>query len=123
MSASVAFLVPGEPVPKARARTTKNGTYTPRRTLDAQARVAAEWHLARPAGWHPDPEARYELTVIVHCKHRRRCDLDNLAKLVMDALNGLAWVDDAQIDILTVHRYHVTKDPHTVIHIERLDLQ
>lgn len=33
---------------------------------------------------------------------RRRCDIDNLAKLPMDALNGIVWKDDSQIVQLVV---------------------
>jgi len=34
----------------------------------------------------------------------KRPDADNMAKLVMDALNGIAWVDDAQITDLSVQK-------------------
>ncbi len=34
-------------------------------------------------------------------------DLDNLAKAVMDSLNGVAWVDDAQVYRLTVSKWIV----------------
>lgn len=41
-----------------------------------------------------------------HCRHPRpfhtqRPDLDNLIKAVTDALTGIVWVDDCQIDALT----------------------
>ena len=32
-------------------------------------------------------------------------DIDNLAKAILDALNGIAWVDDAQIVGLEVHKW------------------
>ena len=32
-------------------------------------------------------------------------DVDNVAKLVLDALNGVAWVDDTQVTTLTVQKY------------------
>jgi len=33
-----------------------------------------------------------------------RCDLDNCAKAVLDALNGVAWVDDSQVSRLVVEK-------------------
>lgn len=35
--------------------------------------------------------------VAFYMQDRRRVDYDNLAKLVTDALNGVAYVDDSQI--------------------------
>ena len=32
-------------------------------------------------------------------------DVDNIAKLVLDALNGIAWEDDTQVTTLTVQKY------------------
>lgn len=32
-------------------------------------------------------------------------DADNIAKLVLDSLNGAAWVDDTQVNILSVQKY------------------
>ena len=34
----------------------------------------------------------------------RSIDLDNAAKIALDALNGVAWVDDRQIERLTIIR-------------------
>lgn len=37
-------------------------------------------------------------------------DLDNIAKLVMDALNGIAWADDAQVTSLSVSKADRLRD-------------
>jgi Holliday junction resolvase RusA-like endonuclease len=34
----------------------------------------------------------------------RRGDIDNYTKLILDALNGVAWVDDRQIAAITVRK-------------------
>jgi len=48
-------------------------------------------------------------------------DLDNLAKTVLDALNGVVYRDDAQICALTLRkRYTTTFGPMTEIKIQRL---
>jgi Holliday junction resolvase RusA-like endonuclease len=33
-----------------------------------------------------------------------RCDVDNAAKAVLDALNGVAWEDDSQVQRLVVEK-------------------
>ena len=38
-------------------------------------------------------------------------DADNIAKIVLDALNGVAWLDDAQVTSLTVVKLDRTRDP------------
>ncbi len=42
-------------------------------------------------------------------KHTKRPDVDNLAKAILDALNGVAWADDAQITQMIVKKEYVTK--------------
>ena len=45
----------------------------------------------------PDRSQRVEVRLdYFHC-HRRRFDMDNVAKCVLDALNGIAYVDDQQV--------------------------
>ena len=44
-------------------------------------------------------------------------DVDNIAKLVLDALNGVAWVDDTQVVAIAVQklpRDRVTKEQTTI---------
>lgn len=41
---------------------------------------------------------------------RRGVDADNLAKLAMDALNGVAFVDDEQIEKFIVERHYGAGD-------------
>ena len=48
--------------------------------------------------------------------HAVKPDLDNLAKSVLDALNGVAWHDDAQIVELHVQK-HYALSPHIYLSI------
>lgn len=43
-----------------------------------------------------------------------RSDLDNMAKAVLDALNGVAWVDDSQVGRLVVQKSYGTEGRTTV---------
>lgn len=37
-------------------------------------------------------------------------DADNIAKIILDALNGVAWKDDMQINLLCVEKWYVKSD-------------
>jgi Holliday junction resolvase RusA-like endonuclease len=49
-------------------------------------------------------------------RHTNRPDVDNLAKSVLDALNGIAWVDDSQIVKLSAEK-HYSIEPYVYIYI------
>lgn len=96
------FIVPGNPVPKARPRVVAGRTYTPERTAAAEARIAQYFKVAYP---HMRPTtARLVVVLTFHIKGTRG-DIDNFSKLVLDALNGKLWADDQQIDRLSVSVY------------------
>jgi crossover junction endodeoxyribonuclease RusA len=38
------------------------------------------------------------------CVRYRRGDVDNRLKAILDAFNGLVWVDDRQVDFLSIER-------------------
>jgi crossover junction endodeoxyribonuclease RusA len=102
------FFVSGEPVPKGRPRVvrTKSGkshTFTDDKTAAWEqlvrwvARVEAHKRRWRPTA---DPcEVEIALRGL-----NPRSDVDNAAKAVLDALNGLAWDDDRRVWSLLVRR-------------------
>lgn len=94
------FAVPGPVVPKARARVARGHAYTPQATRDYEAKVR---RAALAAGVSP-LVGRIRLTITIHSADRRRRDLDNMIKAIQDALNGVAYVDDSQIDQLQADR-------------------
>jgi Holliday junction resolvase RusA-like endonuclease len=51
---------------------------------------------------------------------RRRGDLDNTLKVILDALNGIAWVDDGQIEMLHVERFDDKTNPRVELECEAL---
>lgn len=89
------FIVPGQPVPKERPRVYKGHAVTPKKTVIAEAAVR-EAYLKDYFGYEP-----FEGDVTIMCRFylqdNRRMDLDNLLKLVQDALNEVAFNDDKQI--------------------------
>lgn len=48
---------------------------------------------------------RLEVSIVAHVPDRRRRDLDNLLKATLDSLtNAGVWLDDEQIDCLSIKR-------------------
>lgn len=108
------FVIPGKPVPKGRPRTTRNGvTYTPKKTKDYEAFVAASF---LEAGGHryldgellnvdlrfyfkvPKSYTKKQKAALLNNPYYgHRPDLDNLEKAILDGLNGVAFADDSQV--------------------------
>lgn len=111
----VQFMVPGEPVAKGRPRVGRNGAYTPSRTLVAEEHVGWCFRAARGQRAPQDSLIRVDVEFVVGT--RRRVDIDNLAKTVLDALNGLAFGDDSQVvELHAVKRLAAPGEkPHTMI--------
>lgn len=113
------FTVPGEPVPKARPRVVKGRTYTPKRTAEHEEAIGWAFREAMP-GYDP-------LTCLVGMRcafytksQKPRSDVDNLVKTVQDALEGLAYVNDVQVDDIRGHRFRGAADPRTEIEVWRV---
>lgn len=87
------FEVPGVPTPKARARVTSRGTFTPDSTRKYESKVrlcaytAGVKKIAGPV----------VLSLVLYMPDRRRRDGENIQKAIQDALNGLAYDDDSQV--------------------------
>ena len=98
-------VIPGEPVGKGRPRfvPAKDGrkarTITPEqtRTFETRARYVARAAASRQ-GWAFADTDRFEVEVLAFRTHRDKGpDLDNVIKAVLDALNEIAWKDDAHV--------------------------
>lgn len=128
---TIEFTIPGEAVPFARAGGGKSvARFTPAKQRHAMGVVKLFCQRAM-AGAAPI-EGAIELSisaVYLRPKARRhdvwktsRPDADNISKLIKDALNTVAWRDDAQVASL-----HVWKQfgpvPRTVVRIVELGRQ
>ena len=93
-------------------------TYTPDATAEAMEKVRAAYERAArdgamaPSGvpvlvsidtWRPLPRSRPKRVAFEPDVYKP--DADNVAKLVLDALNGTAWHDDTQVTDLEVHKH------------------
>lgn len=116
-SPMISFTLGGPPVGKERARTfvdPRSGrmvSKTPAKTVKYEKAIAARatielMHNVRcerfQSEWPRDQ--RYALSVLPYFENKRRRDLDNVLKSVCDALNGILWDDDTQVDEIYTRR-------------------
>ena len=89
------FTVPGRPVPKERPRfnTRTRHAYTPPRTQAYEAMVG--WHARVARVMLTEKPIILRVRAYTHTKNHG--DIDNIAKAVADALIGIAYVDDKQV--------------------------
>lgn len=125
MTFMVQFHIDAEPVPKGRPKFSKVGgfmrAYTPKKTSDyenivretAQQAMGSTGPLETALGAYlyirlPIPKSHSKKRKLACLsgqeKPIKKPDIDNLAKSVLDGLNGVVWKDDSQIVSL-----HVTK--------------
>lgn len=142
------FVVPGEAVPKARPRhariKSKRGgdrvvTYTPKATetweayvrwfafqamngrglISGPLHVDIHAHYRIPESW---PRWKREAAEAGHVGHTKRPDKDNVAKAILDAINGVVYADDSQVVSSTEAKLFTPDDPHVVVCVRRLHM-
>jgi len=135
--AQIELYIPGDPVAQPRVKAVNRGgftrVYTPTTAKpfkdairmiamahwrnppsDRPVAIEIDFYFARPKSmvWKTRP-----MPSVVHTK---KPDLDNLAKAVLDAMNGLVFGDDSQVWRLILSKHYASGDrePHTAIRIE-----
>ena len=133
----IVFTIKGEPKGKGRPRFTKTGhAYTPDSTRSYETlvklgylnsargykftqpvRVTIRAYLKPPKG---KSKKVVEDMISGHILPTKKPDADNIAKIVLDGLNKVAWEDDTQVvDMMVVKRY--ADDPLVAVTIEEID--
>lgn len=122
--------IPGEPKGKGRPRYTKSGhAYTPRDTAVYEQLVRLTFKGKYPQAmpfekdvplkvdifaWFKIPRSaskvKRELMQQGYIKPTKKPDTDNIVKIVLDALNGYAYYDDAQVVELTIKKGYAHYD-------------
>lgn len=119
----IKITIPGSPIGKGRPKFSTFGgypkAYTPQKTVNYENLVKMAFQASGSKGYDKGIQLRAEITayfpipkstsnnkrfemlygVIMHTK---KPDADNVAKSILDALNGLAFYDDSQICELRV---------------------
>lgn len=122
---TIHFTVEGAAVPKQRPRISGRRAYTPKRTKDYEERVLNAFRSSYsgfypafgkdvpvricitvsqeiPRSWSKKKRAQAESGEIVPLS--RNGDVDNIAKSILDALNGFAYEDDCQVVKLMISK-------------------
>lgn len=134
----IKFTVPGVPVGKGRPRFTRSGhTYTPDKTKAYEEMVRECWRtqsgrafaggiplLVSIVAYFPVPKSvsRKKAEAMAGTFHINRPDADNLAKAVLDALNGLAYPDDSAVQIDGCRKIYTNGAPRVEVAIEEVIL-
>lgn len=129
---SVSFTVPGEVMGKPRPKVNRNGrVWTPKKFKDYESLVAA---MYRETGCEPFcgpvmvkvdtyralPESRPKKVITEADTYKP--DADNILKIVLDALNGVAYHDDNQVVVVSVHKHpRERRVEHIVVEISEVD--
>jgi len=123
----IKFTVEGTAVPKQRPRISGRQAYTPKRTKDYEERVRDAFRSsyrgfypafgkdtpvevciyirqAIPKSWSKGKRLKAEAGEIVPLS--RNGDIDNIAKSILDALNGFAYEDDCQVTRLMITKVY-----------------
>lgn len=115
-----------EPLPKERPRATVMGgharIYTPRKTAEYEKQIGTAWKSMHDGGPETGPvSVRMAFVMPIPKSATKKAkqdmenrlirpavkpDADNLAKAVLDGLNGIAYKDDNQIVDLSVSKYY-----------------
>lgn len=130
------LIIPGTPQPLRRHRTTRTGrTYDDARNPINREAVRLAWLTAADEGQvqadtigvratfvFPRPKSHFLRGVIRDTApywHTKTPDVDNLVKLVLDALNGYAYGDDAQVVAISATKRYcgAHEEPHTQLWI------
>lgn len=108
---SVDFILPYPPSANRYWRTTRNG-----KTYVSEAAKAYKASVRRLIGNLPVTDT--EVSVQVHIyRPARRGDLDNCIKILLDALKGLVFGDDAQVAHLQFWRHDDKSNPRAEVRI------
>ena len=138
---SIKIIIPGAPVPKGRPRFSvwqgRVNVTTPEKTKTAEARVkfraAQAMQGLEPIAGPVSVRFVFDLPIPKSWSKKRRGlaaegliyptkkpDLDNYEKLILDAFEGLVYVDDGQVtDVIKTKRYGHT--PQTTVYVAAIE--
>ena len=133
------FEIEGKPVGKSRPRFRRMGNfvqaYTPSNTAEYEKLVRLRFQNA--GGQITDKPVKIEIVAFFappkSTKKKQKVemlanrilpikkpDIDNIAKIVLDALNKIAYVDDAQVVELSVKKRYAS-EAKVIVHIEEIE--
>lgn len=134
----IVFTIFGEPKGKGRPRFTRNGhVYTPEETKRYEELVALSYRNSaigykftspvRVTVWAFQKPPKKSKKVVEDMLAGRilptkKPDADNVAKIVLDGLNKVAWDDDTQVVEMMVYKRY-GEEPRVSVILEEIDAQ
>jgi Holliday junction resolvase RusA-like endonuclease len=139
MAGTLYVTIPGEPIAQGRGRAVRVGAgvrvVDPKRSRNWKA--TAQAHMREAMGTNPVPDGpvRVEIDAVwppqgpPRKRHPRpeawrpkSPDADNVAKAVLDAGNGVLWLDDRQVVDLRIMKTHAAQGapPRVVVRVMKL---
>ena len=79
---------------------------------DYKKRVAGILYGLKPS------HGRISMEIEVNPPDRRKRDLDNILKALLDSMQGILYMDDEQVDCLTIRRGEVVREGKITISVE-----
>ena len=133
----ITFTVPGKPQGKARPRFCRGHAVTPQKTREYEAAAALLYRRAARGesfmngealricvyAYYPIP-AKAKIADTAEMQRGdllplKKPDIDNVVKIILDALNGVAYRDDTQVAELHAAK-HYSVDPRVIVTLETI---
>lgn len=90
----------------------------PKKPLEGQLKITCIFYMPRPKSHFGTGKNSGVVKPRSPKFHTSKPDIDNLVKMI-DAFNGVYWIDDAQISTLVARKVYADGLPKTIIKIER----
>lgn len=129
----------GRPQGKGRPRLSKYSTYTPEKTKEYEELVkwnyknkynVAEMPTDKPLKAEikayfniPKSLSKLEKEQLKGKHYTHKPDTDNIAKIILDSLNKLAYIDDNQVVDLKVEKWYTEDEERVEIKIEEISYE
>ena len=129
----IKFTVPGVPAGKGRPRFTRAGhAYTPEKTAAYEEKVRLCWKAQAGSGFAggiplkasiiayfpiPKSASKKKAAAMDGTFHTSRPDADNVAKAILDALNGYLYPDDSAVQIDRCWKVYTNGAPRAEVEI------
>lgn len=131
------IIIFGEPVAKQRARVVNGRAFTPQKTKDYENKVA--WEYKRQKGkFFGDKPVKVKIELFfappksITKKNLEKIangelfftgkkDIDNIAKSILDGLNGIAYIDDRQVVELSIRKQYTLGNTRAEIGINEVE--
>lgn len=115
------FTIPGKPVPQERPYVTRHGAFDRPKSAAAKRTVRLIAQGARSKARFTASKGDFGVSCMFYGAHGG-ADIDNLLKLILDALKGVFWEDDRQVTSVSAMKIKSEKGKErTDVMIEELE--